>query len=122
VTGITSDFALISKSANVIACTNEDAVYIFDYKQTGVMTTTFSAVGLPSGATAIFSPTSLSADGTVTMTVSGLASVQPGVYNVGISGSNGTEVETRLKQLRVYSATFQPTVLTTPASGQDTVA
>lgn len=122
ITGITSDFALISKSENVIACTNEDAVYTFDYKQTGVMTTTFSAVGLPSGATAIFSPTSLSADGTVTMTISGLASVQPGVYNVGISGSNGTEVETRLKQLRVYSAIFQPIVLTTPASGQDTVA
>lgn len=122
VTGITSDFALISKSDDLIVCSNQDAVYTFDYKQTGTMTTTFSAVGLPSGATASFSPTSLSANGTVTMTISGLASVQPGTYAVGISGSNGIEVETRLKQLRVYSATFQPTVLTTPTSGQNSVA
>lgn len=122
VTGITSDFALISKSDDLIVCSNQDAVYTFDYKQTGTMTTTFSAVGLPSGATATFSPTSLSANGTVTMTISGLASVQPGTYAVGISGSNGIEVETRLKQLRVYSATFQPTVLTTPTSGQNSVA
>lgn len=122
ITGITSDFALTSKSDDLIVCSNQDAVYTFDYKQTGTMTTTFSAVGLPTGATATFSPTSLSANGTVTMTISGLASVQPGNYSVGVSGSNGIEVETRLKQLRVYSATFQPTVLTTPTSGQNSVA
>ncbi|MQP25044.1 S8 family serine peptidase [Flavobacterium sp. LMO8] len=122
VTGITSDFALTSNSDDLIVCSNQDAVYTFDYKQTGVMTTTFSAVGLPSGAMASFNPTSLSNDGTVTMTISGLAAVQPGAYTIGISGSNGVEMETRLKQLRVYSATFQPTTLTTPTNGQDTVA
>jgi subtilisin-like proprotein convertase family protein len=57
----------------------------------------------------------------VTMTISGLASVQPGSYSVGIIGNNGTEIETRLKQLRVYSATFQPTVLTTPATSVTTL-
>lgn len=122
VTGIVSDFALTSKSDDLIVCSNQDAVYTFDYKQSGIMTTNFSAVGLPAGASAIFTPSSLSANGTVTMTISGLASVQPGTYSVGISGSNGIEVETRLKQLKVYSATFQPTVLTSPTSGQDTVA
>lgn len=122
VTGITSNFALISKSDDLIVCSNQNAVYTFDYKQSGSMTTTFSAVGLPSGATATFSPASLSANGTVTMTVSGLASVQPGAYSVGISGSNGIEVETRLKQLRVYSITFQPTILSTPTNGQNSVA
>lgn len=122
ITGITSDFALISKSENVIACTNQDAVYLFDYKQSGVMTTTFSVVGLPSGASATFNPTSLSSDGPVTMTISGLTSVQPGVYNVGISGFNGTEVETRLKELRVYSNVLQPTILASPINGQDIVA
>jgi subtilisin-like proprotein convertase family protein len=77
---------------------------------------------LPSGASAVFSPTSLSANGTVTMTVSGLSSVQPGSYSIGITGANGIEVETRLKQLKVYSASFQPTVLTTPASAQNSIA
>lgn len=121
VTGITSDFSLTSKSDDLIVCSTQDAVYTFDYKQTGVMTTNFSAVGLPSGASAVFSPTSLNANGTVTMTISGLSTVLPGSYSVGIIGNNGTEVETRLKQLRVYSATFQPTILTTPASGLNTV-
>jgi subtilisin-like proprotein convertase family protein len=122
VTGIISDFSLTSKSDDLIVCSTQDAVYTFDYKQTGVMTTNFSAVGLPSGASAVFSPTSLSANGTVTMTISGLSSVQPGSYTIGITGANGIEVETRLKQLKVYSATFQPTVLTTPASAQNSVA
>ena len=122
VTGIVSNFSLTPKSDDLIVCSNQDAVYTFDYKQSGSMTTTFSAVGLPSGATATFSPSSLSANGTVTMTVSRLASVQPGNYTVGITGSNGTEVETRFKQLKIYSPTFQPTVLTSPASGQNSVA
>ena len=121
VTGIVSNFSLTPKSDDLIVCSNQDAVYTFDYKQSGTFTTSFSATGLPSGAVATFSPTSLSANGTVTMTVSGLASVQPGSYSVGIIGNNGTEIETRLKQLRVYSATFQPTVLTTPATSVTTL-
>jgi subtilisin-like proprotein convertase family protein len=121
ITGITSDFSLISKSDDLIVCANQNAVYTFDYKQIGTMTTAFTAVGLPSGATASFSPTSLSANGTVTMTISNLSSVQPGDYSVGIKGNNGTEVETRSKQLKVYSSTFQNTVLTIPVNGQHTV-
>lgn len=121
VTGIVSNFSLTPKSDDLIVCSNQDAVYTFDYKQSGTFTTNFSATGLPSGAVATFSPTSLSANGMVTMTISGLASVQPGSYSVGIIGNNGTEIETRLKQLRVYSATFQPTVLTTPATSVTTL-
>lgn len=121
VTGIVSNFSLTPKSDDLIVCSNQDAVYTFDYKQSGTFTTNFSATGLPSGAVATFSPTSLSANGVVTMTISGLASVQPGSYSVGIIGNNGTEIETRLKQLRVYSATFQPTVLTTPATSVTTL-
>ncbi|MEQ3661214.1 MAG: subtilisin-like proprotein convertase family protein [Flavobacterium sp.] len=121
ITGITSNFSLTSKSDDLIVCTNQNAVYTFDYKQIGSMTTNFTAVGLPTGATASFSPTSLSANGTVTMTISNLTSVQPGDYSVGINGNNGTEEETRLKQLKVYSSTFQNTILNTPNNGQHTV-
>lgn len=122
ITGITSDFSLISKSEDLTLCSNQDAVYNFEYKQTGSMTTTFSAIGLPLGAVASFSPTSLNTNGSVTMTISGLANVQPGIYNVGISGNNGSEIETRLKQLRVYSNNFQPTVLLSPDAGQNNTA
>ena len=121
-TGIISDFAITAKSDDLILCSNQNAVYTFDYKQLGTMNTTFSAVGLPIGATATFSPTSLSQNGTVTMTISGLAAVQPGLYSVGISGSNGIEIETRFKQLRVFSSTFQPAVLASPINNVNSVA
>ena len=121
-TGIISDFAITAKSDDLILCSNQNAVYTFDYKQLGTMNTTFSAVGLPTGSTATFSPTSLSQNGTVTMTISGLTAVQPGLYSVGISGSNGIEIETRFKQLRVFSSTFQPVVLASPLNNLNAVA
>ena len=122
VTGASSNFSLLSKSEDLIVCSNQNAVYNFDYKQLGSMTTNFIATGLPSGAVASFNPTSLSANGNVTMTISGLSNVQPGIYTVGITGNNTTETETRFKQLRVFSATFQPIVLGTPVNNQNTVA
>jgi subtilisin-like proprotein convertase family protein len=118
ITGINSAFAINSTSADLIVCSNQNAVFNFNYTQTGSGTTTFTPVGLPLGASASFSPTTLSASGTVIMTISGLANIVPGEYNVGISGTNGTEIETRIKSLRVYNATFQNTNLTTPTNGQ----
>jgi subtilisin-like proprotein convertase family protein len=121
ITGITSDFSLTSKSDDLIVCSNQNAVYTFDYKQIGSMTTNFTAINLPVGASASFSPSSLSTNGTVTMTVSNLSSVQPGDYNIAIRGNNGTETETRYKGLKIYSSAFQNTILATPANGQHTV-
>ncbi|MDI9310478.1 MAG: S8 family serine peptidase [Limnohabitans sp.] len=116
VTGITSAFAFESTSDDLTVCSNQNAVYTFNYKQTGSGTTNFSATGLPAGATAAFSPTSLSANGTVTMTISNLNAVPYGIYNVGIVGNNGTETETRFKSLTVYSNTIAPSTLTSPAN------
>ena len=50
--------------------------------------TTFSVTGLPAGAVASFSPTALSADGTTTLTVSGLNSVTDGTYPIQIVGTS----------------------------------
>ncbi|NHN26953.1 S8 family serine peptidase [Flavobacterium jejuense] len=122
VTGASSDFSLISKSDDLVVCNNQNAVYEFDYKQIGSGTTTFSATGLPVGSNAVFSPTSLSADGAVTMTVTGLTNAQPGDYSVSIVGNNGLESETRTKQLKLYSTIFQTNLLISPANNQNPVA
>ncbi|MCO6161961.1 S8 family serine peptidase [Flavobacterium sp. NRK F7] len=122
VTGVKSDFSLVSKSDDLIVCNNGTATYLFDYKQTGSGTTSFSATGLPSGANAVFTPSSLSANGTVTMTITGFTNAQPGNYDVGIIGDNGTETETRLKKLFVYSNVIQPTVLVSPANNLNPVS
>jgi subtilisin-like proprotein convertase family protein len=121
VTGLASNIAITSKSADVVACSNQSAVYTFDYKQVGSTTTNFSAVGLPAGATASIFPQSLSANGVVTMTISNLPGVQPGIYDIGIQASNGTETETRFKKLTVYSTSFEPIALLTPTNNSNSI-
>ncbi|WP_333667209.1 S8 family serine peptidase, partial [Flavobacterium sp.] len=118
VTGITSSFSLNSTTSDLVVCANQTAAFSFNYKQTGTGTTTFSAVGLPTGATASFNNNSLSANGVVTMTLSGLSNIVPGEYIIGIKGTSGTESETRYKTLRVYNSTFQNISLSSPTNGQ----
>lgn len=122
ITGISSGFALVPTSTDLEVCANQNAVYTFNYSQSAATTTTFTASGLPSGATVAFSPTSRNSNGPVTMTISNLASVTPGSYNVGIIGNNGTETETRIKGLKIYSTTFTPVALSSPANAQYAVA
>ncbi|GAB3421511.1 M4 family metallopeptidase [Flindersiella endophytica] len=62
---------------------------------------TFSATGLPSGATASFSPATLTSGASSTLTVTTSSSTPVGIYQVAING-NGTEDD--------HSATFQLTV------------
>lgn len=119
ITGITSAFALTSNSSDLTICSSQNAVYTFNYTQTGSGTTTFSAEGLPSGASASFAPASLSANGQVTMTISGLSNANPGEYFVGIKGTSATETETRYKSLHVFNGTFQPVALQSPTNGQN---
>lgn len=121
ITGLTSTFAIVPTSDDLIVCSNQNAVYTFNYSQSSAMTTTFSATGLPAGATVAFSPTSRNSNGPVTMTISNLTGVTPGIYSVGIVGNNGTESETRVKQLQIYGTTFAPIALNTPNNNQHTV-
>ena len=118
ITGVTSPFAINSTSDNLTVCANQNAVYTFNYTQIGTGTTTFSAVGLPTGASASFSPATLSANGTVTMTITGLTNVNPNEYFVGIKGTSATDTETRYKSLRVFNGTFQQVALQSPTNGQ----
>lgn len=122
-TGITSNFSLTSTSTDLVVCSNQNATYTFAYKQaSNAGTVNFTPLGIPSGATAIISPTSLSADGLVTLTISNLTNVTSNSYDIGIKGDNGTESEIRKKSLRVYSSGFSSTALTFPEDGQNDVA
>lgn len=122
ITGLSSGFAINSNSDNLTVCSNQNAVYTFNYSQSGLGTTTFSAVDLPSGATASFSPTTRSSSGTVSMTISNLSNVIPNEYFVGIKGTSSTETETRYKSLRVYNGSFQQIVLQNPTNGQQALS
>ena len=118
ITGVSSSFSITPTSSDLTVCSNLSAVYNFNYKQSGSGTTNFTAVGLPLGATATFNNASLSTNGSVTMTITGLSNVAPGEYNIGIQGNNGTETETRYKSLKIYNTTLLPVNLATPANLQ----
>jgi subtilisin-like proprotein convertase family protein len=124
ITGLSSAFALNSNSDNLTVCSTQNAVYTFNYTQapTSTGTTTFSAVDLPAGASASFSPTSLNSNGTVTMTISGLSNVVPNEYFVGIKGTSTTDTETRYKSLKVYNGNFQQVALQNPTNGQQALS
>lgn len=118
ITGINSPFAINSTSDNLTVCANQNAVYTFNYTQTGSGTTTFSAVDLPTGAAASFSPTSMNANGVVTMTISGLVNVVPNEYFIGIRGTSPSDTETRYKSLRIFNGSFQQIALQSPTNNQ----
>lgn len=122
ITGITSGFAIIPTSNDLEVCANQEAIYTFNYSQTGTATTNFSTTGLPIGATAVFNPSSRNSNGPVTMTISNLTSVNPGSYNIGIVGNNGSETETRYKNLKIFSSNFTPIVASNPSNNQVGVA
>lgn len=122
VTGITSNFALISNSDDVEICSNQSVVYTFDYKHSGTQATNFTATGIPSGANVAISPAILNSDGIVTMTITNIPSSLYGEFNVGIIGNNGIETETRFKKLRVFSSIFDPITTVSPVSGFDGIS
>jgi subtilisin-like proprotein convertase family protein len=122
ITGVTSGFALIPTSNDLEVCANQEAIYTFNYSQTGTTTTNFSTTGLPTGATVVFNPSSRNSNGPVTMTISNLTSVNPGSYNIGIVGNNGLEIETRYKNLRIFSSNFTPITASNPTNNQVGVA
>lgn len=76
----------------------------------------FSASGLPSGASASFNPTSVVGSGSSLMSVSTLASVSPGSYNLSITGTSGSTVHSIAATLVVtLPAAAMPTL--SPAPG-----
>jgi PKD repeat protein len=57
-------------------------------------TVSFSVTGLPSGATAIFNPVSVTTSGSTTMSVSTTAATPPGSYALTIRGTSGPRIRT----------------------------
>lgn len=114
------DYLLNFAVSSDTICQPNNAVYNFIYNtyQGYNQSTTFSAANLPAGATAVFNPTSATADGTsVSMTVSGLGGLSPGNYELTAVGTSGNLTSTSVVTLDIYNSTISPTTLITPANG-----
>ena len=87
-------FAITANDSPVSSCPTTDTEAVFNLTYTTILgfneTTTFSATGLPAGATVSFSPSSLNATGNFTMTVGNLGSTALGEYTITVSGTSTT--------------------------------
>ncbi|WP_298419239.1 reprolysin-like metallopeptidase [uncultured Kordia sp.] len=114
------DFALVFTDNDETACQPANAVYSFVYNSFNGFsgTTNFSTTNLPAGATATFSPTSASANGTnVTLTISGTGGVTSGSYTFSAVGTSGSTTRSTDVMLDVFPGTLTPVSLISPSNG-----
>lgn len=83
------DFFMVNETLTPIACGATQVTYTFDYVAANGFseTTTFSALGLPAGATASFSPENATTDTPVTLTIGNLGGIAQGDYTFTIRGT-----------------------------------
>lgn len=84
------DFAISNLSGDVTVCKENTTTYNINYTIANGFseTTTFSASNLPTGVTASFSPTTMSANGTVVLTLSNLNAVSPSNQTFTVTGTS----------------------------------
>ncbi len=103
---------------NVNACLGAIVNYTFDYETISGFTgtTNFSVSGTPAGITASFTPTSISANGTVTLTLTNTQNAAVGFYPLTVTAVSGSITKTASVYLNLLSNTFGTLALTSPAN------
>ncbi|WP_179021239.1 reprolysin-like metallopeptidase [Winogradskyella forsetii] len=117
-----SEFVLNVADSDLNVCAPDDAVFSFTYNTFLGFSdeTTFSALGLPAGATATFSPsTATTVDTSVTVTVDGIGSLTNGNYPFTLVGTSGALAKTADVEFTVYDTSFSTLNLLTPTDGSD---
>ena len=90
-------FTLTATNSPVNSCPSvgEDAVFEFNFTALNGFNqnVTFSTTGQPAGSTTTFSPASMNASGTFTMTVSGIENTEIGTYEIDVLGSGNLLIQ-----------------------------
>ncbi|MDI1318373.1 reprolysin-like metallopeptidase [Flavobacterium sp.] len=108
----------VAGEQNKPICTGSSAIYTINYTAlTGFSgTTSFSATGNPTGSTVTFSPSSMTANGAITMTVSNTTSALPGFYTLAVTASSGATSKVINYYLELFNSNFPTMSLTSPAN------
>jgi len=108
----------VAGEQNKPICTGASASYVINYATLAGFsgTTTFSATGNPSGTSVSFSPSTISANGIVTMTVSNTTSATPGFYTLAVTATSGATSKVINYYLELFNSTFPAMSLTSPAN------
>jgi hypothetical protein len=78
--------------------------------------TTFAATGNPAGTSVSFSPTSIAANGNVTMTISNTAGITPGFYSIIVTATSGAVTKTVPFYLELLNSNFATSSLSFPVN------
>ncbi|WP_422089329.1 GEVED domain-containing protein [Tenacibaculum ovolyticum] len=118
----TPTFLVTNKTNKQIVC-NTDSNSInyllnFDFINGFSETANLSATGLPTGATASFNPTTINADGDVTMTIDNLNGSSQGEYTINIESTSNTVTQKSEAFLKIIGTNFSN--ITTPISPANT--
>lgn len=122
ITNTTSTFSVSFNGTegeqNKKICSGNTAEFYVDYKIFGGFSanTTFSVTGQPAGSTVAFSPTSISADGIVTLTISNTQNVTPGNYVMTVTGTSGSTSKTVEFFLTIFNGNFATQNLVAPTN------
>lgn len=122
---LSAAFSGVAGEQNKTACSGVNVSYTINYQALGGFTgtTTFAATGQPAGSTVTFSPASISANGTVTMTISNTTGLDGGVFPITVTATSGATTKTVPFYLQMFSSTFPAISATSPANmatGQNT--
>jgi len=102
----TSDFSVSATPASQTVVQGVSATYTATVTPSGGFTgtVTFSATGLPSGATATFNPGSVAASGSSTLTVTTASTTPTGSYPITVTGTSGALTHSTAVTLVVQAA------------------
>ncbi len=118
ITSSASTFVLSDTSGQQVICTTGGGTVSYtvavDFINGFSEEVTLSASGLPTGANASFSPTSLSADDTVTVTLSNFSSAAGQTYTLNFTGTSSSVTQSVQSSLQLYTSNQSPVTLTSP--------
>jgi subtilase family serine protease len=112
--------AAASPSASVLPAGSTTAAFTVKTNNGMSAAIKFSVTGLPTGVTGTFSPATLSASGSTTLTLVAAANAAPGVYTATIAGTSGSTSHSAALSLTVVNA--PPLALTLSSSSVDIAA
>jgi len=108
----------VAEEQNKQICTGSNISYTIPYTTYAGFsgTTNFTVAGQPAGTTATLTPSSISANGNITLNISNTGSATPGFYAMTVTAVSGAETKTIPLYLELFNATFPTQTLTSPAN------
>ena len=122
ITAATSTMAVsfngVEGEQNKSVCQGASATYTIKYDALAGFNgaTTFAATGNPAGTTVTFSPTSISSNGNVIMTISNTNGITPGIYGIIVTATSGAITKSAPYYLNILNANFSTSTLTSPVN------